>query len=200
AVDLRVRDALPASAAAFKSQMARISIGLAPAVAFLMIALNLRLGLWVPHPNNRHRGDYWFPGRFFLFILFGRSRTTKKHLQLSDGDHFENFGLYELIRRHCRYIVVSDCGADPEVAFDDLANVLRRVREDFGVEIELDVSPLRPRDDGLAGQPAVGGTTHYNSPTGMDKGTILFSKPALTGDEPADVLQYRTRNRAFPHE
>ncbi len=86
------------------------------------------------------------------------------------------------------------------MAFDDLANVLRRVREDFGVEIELDVSPLRPGDDGLAGQHAVVGTIHYNSPMGMDKGTILFFKPALTGDEPADVLQYRTRNRAYPHE
>jgi len=198
--DLRFSAALTASAAAFNSQMGRISIDLGPAVTFLMSALNLRLGLWVPHPNNRYRGDYLFPGRFFLYELLGRSRTNKKHLHLSDGDHFENFGLYELIRRHCRYIIVSDCGADPEVAFDDLANVLRRVREDFGVEIELDVSPLRPGEDGLARQHAVVGTIHYNSPRGMDKGTILFFKPVLTGDEPADVLQYRTRNRAFPHE
>ena len=198
--DLRFSAALTASAAAFNSQMGRISIDLGPSVMFLMSALNLRLGLWVPHPSNRYRGDYLFPGRFFLCELLGRSRTDKKHLHLSDGDHFENFGLYELIRRHCRYIIVSDCGADPEVAFDDLANVLRRVREDFGVEIELDVSPLRPGDDGLARQHAVVGTIHYNSLKGMDKGTILFFKPALTGDEPADVLQYRTRNRAFPHE
>src|SRR6185503_13209685 len=197
---LRYSAALTASAAAFNSQMGRISIDLGPAVTFLMSALNLRLGLWVPHPRNRRRGDFWFPGRFFLFELLGRSRTNKKHLHLSDGDHFENFGLYELIRRHCRYIIVSDCGADPEVAFDDLANVLRRVREDFGVEIELDVSPLHPGNDGLARQHAVVGTIHYNSLRGMDKGTILFFKPALTGDEPADVLQYRTRNQAFPHE
>jgi hypothetical protein len=198
--DLRFSSALTASAAAFNSQMGRISIDLGPGVTFLMSALNLRLGLWVPHPSNRYRGDYVFPGRFFLYELLGRSRTNRKHLHLSDGNHFENFGLYELIRRHCRYIIVSDCGADPEVAFDDLANVLRRVREDFGVEVELDVSPLRPAADGLARQHAVVGTIHYNSPRGMDKGTILYFKPALTGDEPADVLQYRTRNQAFPHE
>lgn len=198
--DLRMSSALTASAAAFNSQMGRISMDLGPAVTFLMAALNLRLGLWVPHPSNRFRGNFTFPGRFFLFELLGRSRTDKSHLHLSDGNHFENFGLYELIRRHCRYIIVSDCGADPEVAFDDLANVLRRVREDFGVEIELDVSALQPGDDGRARQHAVVGTIHYNGANGMDKGTILFFKPVLTGDEPPDVLQYRTRNQTFPHE
>jgi GNAT superfamily N-acetyltransferase len=182
--------------------MGRISMDLGPAVTFLMSALNLRLGLWVPHPKNSFRGYYRFPGRFFLYELLGRSRANARarNLLLSDGNHFENFGLYELIRRHVRYIIVSDCGADPEVAFDDLANVLRRVREDFGVEIELDISALRPGDNGLAKQHAVVGTIHYNWITGMDKGTIIFFKPTLTGDEPPDILQYRTRNRAFPHE
>jgi GNAT superfamily N-acetyltransferase len=197
---LRVSAALTASAAAFNSQMGRISMDLGPAVTFLMSALNLRLGLWVPHPKNNFRGYDLFPGRFFLFELLGRSRANAKNVLLSDGNHFENFGLYELIRRHIRYIIVSDCGADPEVAFDDLANVLRRIREDFGVEIELDVSALRPGDNGLSKQHAVVGTIHYNGIIGMDKGTIVFFKPTLTGDEPPDILQYRTRNRAFPHE
>jgi hypothetical protein len=198
--NLRLSAALTASAAAFNSHMGRVSMDLGPAVTFLMSALNLRLGLWVPHPQNRRRGSYAFPGRLFLCELLGLSNTSSKNLHLSDGNHFENFGLYELIRRHVRYILVSDCGADPEVAFDDLANVLRRVREDFGVEIDLDIRALRPGDNGLARQHAVVGTVHYNGLTGMDKGTIVFLKPTLTGDEPPDVLQYRTRNRAFPHE
>lgn len=198
--DLRLSSALTASAAAFNSQMGRLSMDLGPAVTFLMSALNLRLGLWVPHPTNRYRHRFLFPGRFFIYELLGLSRTNGKHLHLSDGNHFENFGLYELIRRHTRYIIVSDCGADPEIAFDDLANVLRRVREDFGVEIDLDISALRPGENRFARQHAVVGTIHYNGITGMDKGTILFFKPTLTGDEPPDLLQYRTRNKAFPHE
>ena len=198
--DLRLSAALTASAAAFNSQMGRVSMDLGRSVGFLMSALNLRLGLWVPHPTNRFRGSYTFPGRFFLWELFGISRTNRGNLHLSDGNHFENFGLYELVRRHCRYIIVSDCGADREVAFDDLANVLRRVREDFGVEIELDVAPLRPDENHRAHQHAVVGTIHYDGMAGMDKGTILFFKPCLTGDEPPDVLQYSTRNGEFPHE
>jgi hypothetical protein len=198
--ELRLSSALTASAAAFNSQMGRVSMNLGRSVGFLMSALNLRLGLWVPHPDNPFRASYTFPGRFFLAELFGISRTNKGNLHLSDGNHFENFGLYELVRRHCRYIIVSDCGADREVAFDDLANVLRRVREDFGVEIELDVSPLRPDENRRACQHAVVGTIHYDGMAGMDKGTILYFKPGLTGDEPPDVLQYSTRNVEFPHE
>jgi hypothetical protein len=209
--------------------MGTLSMKLGPAVAFLMSALNLRLGLWLPHPLNPHRNQYFFPGWYFFLEMFGHTkcepipRNVTKTLEqnnfdhsklkpmeraslfmsdvhLSDGGHFENLALYELIRRRCRYIIVSDCGADPDVAFDDLANALRRIREDFGVEIELDVSPLRPDSDGKSKQHAVIGTVHYNGLAGYDKGTILYIKPTLTGDEPPDVLQYRTRNTAFPHE
>ncbi len=198
--DLRLSSALTASAAAFNSQMGRVSMDLGPAVGFLMSALNLRLGLWVPHPSNRYRGDYIMPGRFFLAELLGFSRTDWSNLHLSDGNHFENFGLYELVRRHCRYIIASDCGSDREGAFDDLANVLRRVREDFGVEIELDIAALRSDGTVRAQQHAVIGTIHYDGLGGVDKGTLLFIKPTLTGDEPPDVLQYATRNREFPQE
>ena len=123
--------------------------------------------------------------------------TNMRDVHLSDGGHFENLALYELVRRHCRYILVSDCGADPTVAFDDLGNALRRIREDFGVDISLDVSPLRPDQDGRSRQHVAVGTIHY-SPT--DLGILLYVKPSVTGDEPTDVLQYQTRNTAFPHE
>ncbi len=198
--ELPFSSALTASAAAFNSQMGRYSMDLGPAVTFLMTTFNLRLGLWVPHPTNVRRWKVSLPGRFFFYELFGFSKADGKNLLLSDGGHFENFGLYELIRRHCRYIIVSDCGADAEVAFDDLANVLRRVREDFGVEIELDITHLQPGANGQAKQHAVVGTIHYNGLGGLDKGTLIFIKPAITGDEPPDVLQYRTRNVTFPHE
>lgn len=268
--DLRFSSALTASAAAFNSQMGRVSMDLGPAVAFVMSAFNLRLGLWVPHPLMVNPRPPTLAGRPFFYEMFGLTQCdpvppektnlghegkkpstnpvikglktfaqhidrkvinpvarqkkvkemkakvtelsaqagqySEKHLRdlqflhLSDGAHFENLGLYELVRRHCRYIIVSDCGTDPEVAFDDLAIALRSIREDFGVEIDLDVSPLRAESSGHARQHAVVGTIHYDGFGGTDKGTILLFKPALTGDEPTDILQYQARNPAFPHE
>jgi hypothetical protein len=47
--------AMTASAAAFNSQMGIQSVRLGPAVTFLLSALNLRLGLWLPHPDARRR-------------------------------------------------------------------------------------------------------------------------------------------------
>jgi hypothetical protein len=191
-------DAITASGAAFNTLMGSLSIRLGPAVTFLMAALNLRLGLWVANPGGtRKRKPFPTPGGAFFREMFGRANTTGGYVHLSDGGHFENLAAYELIRRHCRVIVVSDCGQDTDCAFDDLGNLVRRVREDFDVEIRIDTSPLKPGADGLARQHMVAGDVHY--PDG-DTGLLLLFKPALVGDEPADVAQYRRRNALFPNE
>src|SRR5207244_2665658 len=131
------------------------------------------------------------PGLPFYRELFSASNAAGGSVLLSDGGHFENIAVYELIRRHCRFIIASDCGADPEVAFDDLGNLVRRVREDFDVELDIDLSPLRPDEQGRSRQPMVAGDIHY--PNG-DVGVLLVIKPSILGNEPPDVGQYRKRN------
>ena len=194
--------ALTASAAAFNPNMGSVSVKLGPAVTFLMSALNLRLGLWVKHPASRRDTPLLLPGWLFYQEMFQQTTADGDRsfgdVHLSDGAHFDNLGLYELVRRHCRYVIVSDATADPDVAFDDFGNTARRIREDFGINIEIDLSPLKPNADGCARQHMVVGTIHYDD--GVDKGTLLYVKPTLTGDEEPDVQQYRRRNRAFPHE
>ncbi len=217
---LRFGSALTASAAAFNPNMGSISAKLGPAVRFLMATLNLRLGLWVEDPYNqsarkkrrRRLGRALLPGWFYFREMFGwvycsrykdASWLTKlrahfkSDLHLSDGGHFENLALYELVRRHCRYIILSDCGQDEEINFDDLGNAVRRIRADFGVEIEIDTDPLKPIGK-LSKQHMVVGTIHYDRKS--DKGILLYFKPTLDGDEPSDVLQYKARNQQFPHE
>jgi len=209
---LGLGSAITASAAAFNSNMGSLSMRLGAGVTFLCTALNLRLGLWLPHPLTNKDGAPPLAGWLFFEEMFGvtksglRARTVKPtpvapYVHLSDGGHFENLALYELVRRHCRYIIVSDCGADPQVAFDDFGNAVRRIREDFGVEIEIDLSPLRPNAARLSKQHVAVGTITYD-PRGDRKDTaiLLYLKPTLTGDEPCDITQYRTRNGDFPHE
>ncbi len=205
---LRLSSALTASAAAFNSLMGERTQELGRAVAFVMTALNLRLGLWVRHPAAGlapRRSRFRCPGAQFLREMLGMVQCRVdgrggQRIHLSDGGHYENLGLYELIRRHCRYIVVADAGEDVRFAFDDLGRAVRRVREDFGVEIEIDLEPLKPGADGLASQHLVVGVVHYDGVVGTDKGTLVYFKPSMTGDEPPDVLQYRQRKPDFPHE
>lgn len=197
----KLSSAVTASGAAFNTQMGSKSIALGPAMAFVMSSLGLRLGLWLRHPKNvdaSHTIVRRRQGSALIEELLGRSDARNgEWVFLSDGGHFDNTGLYELVRRHCRFILMSDCGADAERAFDDLGSAVRRVREDFGVDIKINMEPLKPDDQGFSRQPMVAGDIHY--PNG-DTGTLLIVKPSLTGSEPPDVLQYRARNAQFPHQ
>jgi hypothetical protein len=109
--------------------------------------------------------------------------------------------------------VACDAGADPDYAFDDLGNAIRKCREDIGVEIEVDTTTLIPKRSGangdkkLTAQHCVLGTIHYDmadpvdpaDPTG-GKGVFVYIKASLTGNEPADVLNYQTCHATFPHQ
>lgn len=187
--------ALTASGAAFNSLMGAKSVEYGPSSSFVLAALNLRLGLWI----SPLRADaHWSPpGYLFFSELVGHSKATGGTYHLSDGGHFDNTAAYELIRRHCRFVVLADCGADPHLLFDDLGNLIRRVREDFGVEIALDIDPLRKALTGRSRGHVVVGELDYPDGT---QGTIVLVKPTLVGDESADVLQYSGRNTAFPHD
>lgn len=205
---LTLASAVTASAAAFNSNMGMVSKRLGPAVSFLMTMLNLRLGLWVRHPRAGSGRVRRWPGLLLYREMFGFTSASgpstdhlpaeMRDLHLSDGGHFENLALYELVRRHCRYILVSDCGADPAFAFSDLGNALRRIREDFGFDISIDIAPVqRDAGTGLSCQHVAIGTINYSE---TDRGILLYVKPTLTGDEPPDVLQYKIANEDFPHQ
>ncbi len=196
--------AMTASAAAFNSHMGAKSMRLGQAVTFLMTALNLRLGLWVDNPkyaNKRKLGDRRSAGRLWLPTfyreMFGQSNLFAPQAFLSDGAHYDNLALYELVRRGCRFIVLSDCGADPDYAFDDLGNAIRRIRTDLGVEIDIDTKPLVPNEDGKSPQSIVAGDIQYGN---NERGVLLLIKPSLQGNEPADVRQYAGRSPDFPQQ
>src|SRR5262249_43114005 len=125
--------AITASAAAFNPAMGEASMRLGPGVTFLLAALDLRLGLWLQHPGDGASLASGLPGGWFLRERAPRVVVARaRGVHLSDGGHFENLALFELVRRHCRHVIVSDCGQDVDMAFDDVGNAIRRVRADFG--------------------------------------------------------------------
>ena len=110
---------------------------------------NLRLGRWwesgvlsEPQSGASRRLRQLFKTQAYLFDeLFARFYGTRRPLHyLSDGGHFDNTALYELLRpqRGVRLAVACDCGCDPQFQFADVANVIRLARIDFGTEIEVD--------------------------------------------------------------
>lgn len=173
-----------------------------PVLAFLMTIFNVRLGWWVPNPAKKDwmRQAPKFPGflKYLCFELFGSATPSSAFIYLSDGGHFENLGIYELVRRRCRFIIAMDGEEDGEFTFHALGTAIRRCRVDFDVEIEISVDELRPDPaTGFSRSHCAAGIIRY--PDGQ-RGTLLYIKTSLTGDEATDIAQYKALNPAFPHE
>ena len=120
----------------------------------------------------------------------------------SRGIHFENLAAYELVKRRCKYVVVCDAGQDEHHVFEDLGNLVRKVRIDLGIRIEIAPDFLRLQKDPrhCRWHCAVGKIRYDDVDNEAMPGTLIYVKASLTGDEPADVLHYAASHPTFPHE
>lgn len=174
-------------------------------VAFLMTIFNVRLGQWLGNPRHRKASRRATPRLGLSYLmneLLAGTDDKAAYVYLSDGGHFENMAMYELVKRRCGLIIVCDAEADDQYCFGGLGNAIRKCRIDLGIDIVLDVSDIKPKKAGKPSQKHYAiGTIHYenvdlNAPTG----TIIYFKASLTGDEPADVKNYARTHATFPHE
>jgi hypothetical protein len=185
-----------------------------PVIAALMTFFNIRLGWWLGNPGAAGQSsfDTPAPGSGILYMAkeaFGLTNDSNRYVYLSDGGHFENLGLYEMVLRRCRLIVVSDAGSDPKCTLEDLGNAIRKIRIDQGVEITLKKFGIYSRDDaegkGVGKYCAIGEIDYGRSDReegGTDplRGILIYLKPALCGNEPKDVYNYQSTSSAFPNE
>ncbi|MEP7340966.1 MAG: hypothetical protein ABI977_24755 [Acidobacteriota bacterium] len=187
-----------------------------PPVTFLLSLFNVRLGWWLGNPGEAGRDTYTKPSPFFaprplIAETLGMTDSQHPYVYLSDGAHFENLALYEMVRRRCHYIILSDVGADPDFNFDDLGNALRKIRIDMGVPIELWEMPIQHRaeadklfaaDGKSAGKYCALARIKYSEVDGenAEDGLLLYIKPTVYGVEPSDVQNYAKANATFPHE
>jgi hypothetical protein len=189
------------------------------ALAMLMTLLNVRLGYWAPTPNqhgwNSSQPRLW---PFYLIREFlSQTNDLSSYCYLTDGGHFDNTGLYPLIERGCRFIVLLDCGADPQPScFQDLGEVIRRCRIDFGTEIKLDLKSLIAAPGENMDQCFVNGQIQFsrehlsmlrNNHNDADEadddsgtGIIMYFKPSVITEVTADVRQYSLENSFFPQQ
>jgi hypothetical protein len=176
-----------------------------PAMAFLLTVFNVRLGWWLGNPRHRKTWRRMGPkvgAAALLSELFGSTDERSRYVYLSDGGHFENLGVYELVRRRCRFILASDAGADPDSSFEDLGNAIRKCCTDFGIEIDVDTHRVirDPENRHSLWHCSVGSIRYDKIDEGASPGVLLYIKASLTGDEARDVLTYGLASPTFPHE
>ena len=198
-----------------------------PLVSMLMTIFNLRLGSWICNPKDGAKPrtmNYLRPGLCSL-CHFGYDEN-QHYLELTDGGHFENLGLYELVKRRVGTIIVSDAGVDKGFKFGDLANAIEKVRTDFGVSIRFE-----PEDDSqlntlipgsaangkfkdlyeLAEKGYVTGKIKYPKKKYKDReknnitlpkfdGNIFLIKTTMTKNLPVDLYSYKAQHKDFPDQ
>jgi hypothetical protein len=205
-----------------------------PALAALLTVFNLRTGFWAGNPAQSNEGGK--SGRFtfptivpawkrkrplfsawpLIAELAGSANAESNWVSLSDGGHFENLAIYELVRRRCRFIVATDAGCDPHHEFQDLANTIRKCWTDFGVHINFpDIKnvSIKPDADRISEQHGSLGLIEYPDRARPEEssedrdyeryGLLLYLKCSLTEyeiDNYIDIRQYAKSHEDFPHE
>ena len=169
------------------------------AVSFLMALLNVRLGIWVANPRHEPRRLRW-PAWYHLMMreMLGVGLDENdSRIHLADGGHFENLGLYELLRRRCRYIIVSDAGADPQTTLADLGQAVQRARADLGASVDICADGLADGSSQLRAQAHLVGRVSYADGS---SGEILYLKALLRKNLGADIYGYWRTNPEFPNQ
>ncbi len=184
-----------------------------PATGLFMTLFDVRLGWWMG--NSRSTPKWKSPGPklglgYLFSELFAQSDQEKSYFYLSDGGHFENLAVYELIKRHCKVVVACDADCDGSYEFENLLSLIEKVRTDFGARIEIDFSRIRPRDGRESEQNFVVGDIFYDPRNPADCGKLIFIKTslppkvdkiALKKDSlPDDVWRYAEKHLTFPHQ
>jgi hypothetical protein len=137
------------------------------------------------------------PGPYRLLReAFGRPSLYDRKLYVTDGGHYDNLGLLESLRRRPERIFVIDASNDAANTFGALAEAIATARMDLGVELSVDVSPLRSSgDDRPAAAWSLGTATYDDSDAVTD---IVYLKAQLVPELTWDVEHYAHDNPDFP--
>jgi len=186
-------------------------------VSFMMAFFHLRLGWWLPNPNSKLQSKFLKKPNFICpglsqGVFAFNTKEDSNFIELTDGGHFENTGIYELIRRKLPLIILSQAGADPKFTLEDIAGALEKVKVDFGVHIKFikhyGIENLTPNNqtentvlterleyskNGFALA-----TIHY--PNKTKKGYLMIIKSLMIEDLPPSLFHYKSTHKNFPNQ
>ncbi|NKQ52040.1 patatin-like phospholipase family protein [Amycolatopsis sp. K13G38] len=223
--DLTVQGAVAVSGAAFASAMGRA----ARWFQVLLAVSGARLGAWLPNPAFvlATPGKGWAYPRlpharrlpYLWREVFGLHAHHDRLLHITDGGHYDNLGLVELLRRRCERIYAIDVSSDAPPTASSLAYTLALAEQELGVRVVLrdpwtaepgTADPLEPQrqlsvlNPRLARDPVIVGDIHYPPESGLPEqrrtGLLIVARTLLWRDLPYPLLSYAAHNPEFPHD
>lgn len=224
--DVEQRDGLPGTQLTLPSMMAVSGAALSPLMGrftypplrFLMALTNVRLGVWIKNPLRRDQDarpdpprswlgraarvvrDGWLePGAWYVLReALGAAKSKHRYVYLTDGGHWENLGLVELLRRWCTHVLCFDATCDQDGHGLDIGRAIALARSELGVDIDLDPRPVLPDAEGRSEKVAVDGVMRYPEP-GNQQAQLVYAKAVLTPDATWDLHAFKARDGRFPH-
>ncbi len=198
-----------------------------PGFATLLFMSGIRLGYWtralIDQQSRLRNQQGW--------LRYWSSRLMPKPLAIvaeslarfpgqfgsiwyvSDGGHYDNTGIYALLKRRSRLIVAADCGADPKYLFSDLESLVRKAKIDYGATIEF-LDPRQMTEKASPELRRVLGTPETITPDAgsrwmvvgriryadRSEGTLVVVKPRRLDQMPFDIVAYADRSPEFPQQ
>jgi len=167
----------------------------------LMALANLRLGAWVPNPRRLEKFSKSLleprPGpQYFVREMIGRNHLDAPFLYITDGGHYENLGLVELLRRKCKTIWTVDASGDQIGTFDTFGGALRTAAAELGVAVDINPETMAPAEHSrFVKVPFVKGTITYADGT---TASLVVVKAGVPEDAPWSVRSYHSSHPGFP--
>ena len=181
----------------------------------LLAAFNARLGVWVPNPGYPPPPDTREGETEEDAVILKRKSSPRlvnmfkeiagvydqkdPNVYATDGGHWENIGIVELVRRGCRSIIAIDASGDPPGAYTALKEAIALAHHECDARIEFpedEWAYLEPAEDGIVARNYMLGSIKYHD---GEKGSILFIKAAVARDTPIETQRYSASDRTFPH-
>ena len=179
----------------YTSQASRLALAL----------MNLRLGLWLRNPVDRPRKQtegrlpQWFAGGWYepgplttWREALGDLSIRHRYVFVSDGGHWDNSGVVELLRRRCRTVFAVDASVD-ESRLGNLLRVIALARSELGVEFEADGTLLEsnlPVEKIRFSYP----DDTVDSPAGY----LILLRTHISPEMPSDLVALGASRGAFP--
>lgn len=221
--------AVAISSAAVSPAMGRYQIG---PTSMLLAFFNIRLGVWIANPRfitqleaaeihkktakdkcgNDKEIELSYPrtGLGYLFKeFFGIHDLDDPYLYLTDGGHWENTGLVELLRiPEITEIVCVDADSGPGDATSSLGKAIAIAPSECDIRIDISLDPLRatpsssrvpaysPRTVNLGFFTKGAGSFTAQTPVGI----LWYAKPGLAKEMPAALLAFHERYPTYPRE
>ena len=167
----------------------------------LLAAFNARLGVWLPNPSQQKWKRSTTPRLVNMFKEISKTYDPEDpNVYATDGGHWENLGLVELVRRRCTTIIIIDTSGDLPGTYTTFKQARKLAELECGAKLDLDeeswehLAVVGPDD--IVGRNYGVGTVHYDDDT---TGRLLYVKAAVMESSPLEIQRYAADDGRFPN-